>query len=483
MSLLTIEAKNFLVHKELKIDLNKESAIVIGDSGAGKSTLSKLILAHIAQGPYPPNPLTDGQDEGYSKTTHQGPDGKVYTVSRKYVREKDGSVKLDRFEVRGPDGRKKSLEEIMDTVFNGVFTSARFDYNTFFNKKKSYIDRYKYFVDAIGGKTIQDNIDEIEKIMKERGNIGTKRETQKTLLEKADIPDDPKALAEMVEYFAQEKTVEDAQTKKDEHLAKKTPLKPYEDQYNNHAKAVEIVKADEEAITNYKLEIQDIDRQIMELQKRRSEKETQIASRQALKAEQQKNVLSQKTLIKILKEAETKEKANKLIESEAELIYKEAIEEVINFKSDKEKFFAAWKAKEEYQELDAQWNEKDKQIADLKADNDKMLKKLLPLPELSIGEKPQKDGSTLPIVLYNGREFSDDNLSTGEQIQITAAIQVALNPKGDNFIVIPNAQDLGSKLREVQAACKKFNVQYLVEMTKPDEEFRVEVIDSEKDPL
>lgn len=476
MSLLTVEAKNFLIHKDLKIDLNKESCLVIGDSGSGKSTLSRLILAHISQVAYPSNPLSDGENEGYTKTTHQGPDGKVYTVSRKYTREKDGSVKLDRFEVRGPDGYKKSLEQIMETVFQGVFTSSRFDYNTYFNKKKGTVDRFKYFVEAIGDKTIEENADKIELLEEERAIIGNSRTTKKALWEQVSTSDDEAEMQKELDYYSQERTIDEATAAKAEHLEKKIPMTVYEKKLDTHAKAIEMMGMDDAAILGYTNEIAEIDRQMQELQRRRNEKETQIRSRQALKDEQKKNVLSNKALDKMAKEVTKIEKDNKIIEAEAEAIYKTKLDEIVDFQAKKQQFFNGLQAFEDWSKLDIQWKEKDQNIQTLKAQNEETLKKLLPIPEMEIGIKNKK-----PVVLYKGRELSDEFFSTGEQIEIALAIQVALNPTGDNFIVIPNAQDLGSKIRDVQAACKKYNIQYLVEMTRPDEEFVVEVIDSEKD--
>lgn len=461
MSLLTIEAKNFLIHKNLKIDLNKQSILVVGDCATGKSTLSKLILAHIAQGPYPPNPLSDGEDEGFTKTTHQGPDGKVYTVSRKYVRE-NGSVKLDRFEVRGPAGVEKSLEYVMETFFNGVFTSGKFDYHTYFFKKSGPVERYKYFTKAIGDDSIEKNIDKIVAIEESRADIGNKKSVQKALYDQAGIPTDPKEAEEKLAYFKKQLTVEDAATATAELLATKKSTDEHQAIYEKHASAVE------KAVAINK-EINDIDIQIFELQQRRAEQEK-------LGRANQKDIKPEKELVAILKKAEKIQADNKVIDAQAEELYQTKITEIVDFNSAKATFYNGLKAFQEWQRLEGEWKKLDQDIKDMKLENEETLKKLLPLPELSIGERNKK-----PIVLYKGREFSDEYLSTGEQIQITAAIQMALNPKGDNFIIIPNAQDLGSKLKDVQKACKKFNVQYLVEMTKEDEEFRVEVIDSEKE--
>lgn len=476
MSLLTVEAKNFLMHKDLKIDLNKESCLVIGDSGSGKSTLSRLILAHISQVAYPSNPLSDGEKEGYTKTTHQGPDGKVYTVSRKYTREKDGSVKLDRFEVRGPDGYKKSLEQIMETVFQGVFTSSRFDYNTYFNKKKGTVDRFKYFVEAMGDKTIEENAEKIELLEEERATIGNSRTTKKALWEQISTSEDEAEMQKELDYYSQDRTVDEAITAQIIHLKKLTPLTPYVTKLDTHTKAIETMATHEKAVTKYTDEIADIDNQVKLLLMQKDAKEKQLlATREFIKTIKV-GMLSNKTLDKMAKEVTKIEKDNKIIETEAEAIYKKALNDIIDFNAKKQQFFNGLQAFEDWSILDKQWNDKAAAIQTLKAQNEETLKKLLPIPDMEIGIKNKK-----PVVLYKGRELSDEYFSTGEQIEIALAIQVALNPTGDNFIVIPNAQDLGSKWRDIQKLLNKYNIQYLVEMTKPDEEFVVEVIDSEKD--
>lgn len=475
MSLLTVEAKNFLIHKHLKIDLNKESCIVIGDSGKGKSTLSKLILSHIAQVPYPPNPLSDGETEGFTRTTHQGPNGKVYTVTRKYVRGEDGSVLLDRFDVRGPGGKEKSLEKLMDDVFNGIFTAGRFDWNTYFNKKKGPVERYNYFIDAIGDLTIAKNFEKIEEIETQRAEIGNKRDNKKALWDQVSTSDDEEAMAKEVEYYSQERTVTEADIAKAECLKKKKPLDQYGKKIDTHADAIQKVNKIEKSVAERQDDIKNAEAQIEILRQIIENDKAEIAKLSASKKELRKNILNDKQLEKMEKDIIKIEAANNIIDREADAIYNTTLNEIIDFGAKKAVFFNGLQAFQEWIELEKQWNEKDAKIKDLKAHNEKLLTERLPLPDLQIGIKNKK-----PIVLYKGREL-DDSFSTGEQIEIALAIQIALNPIGDNFIVIPNAQDLGSKLREVQAACKKYNIQYLVEMTKPDEEFVVEVIDSEKD--
>lgn len=482
MSLLTVEATNFLILKHVKVDVNKQCMIVLGNSGTGKSTFSKIIRCHMGIEQYPANPLLDGENEGETKTTHQAPDGRVYSVSRKYVREKDGSVKLDRFEVRGPAGKEKSLEYVMENIFHNPFSSSRFDYNTFFNKKKGTAERTKYFIEAIGDKTIETNLELIEVKEGMRAALSGDLQTQKALYKQGNISEDPDEAKKQLEHFQCERTIDEAGFAKDNILIKKHDLTPFETKYNDHIKAVEAVKADAEIILGYKNGISDIDRQIRELQERRKVLEASIESREETKKEHNKGVISVKNLEKMLIEADKKEQENQKIALEAEAIYNEKVQEIIKFQTDRNQFYNGLQAWDKWQTINTQWNALDKEIKNLKTLNELKLKELLPLPELSIGEKIINK-ETKPIILYKGREFSDEFLSTGEQIEISAAIQVALNPTGDNFIIIPNAQDLGSKLKEVQAACNKFNVQYLVEMTKPDEEFRVELIDSEKETV
>lgn len=469
--LLTVELHNCGPHKELKLDLNKQSVIVLGDSATGKSYLSRIILAHLGVEAYPNNPLPDGEAEGWSRTTKMAKSGKVFETSRKYARQEDGTVKLQKFIVKGPNGRSKSLEEVMEDEFDGIFTNKRFDYIGYFYQTKGPVSQWNYFVKAIGGDTIEKNKAEIKQLEKDRGALDNPRSVQEALWKKVD-PGTDDLREQYTEYFAGEMKPADATTAKEDHLKKKLPMEAHQAKLEAHTTALTLVSQNAKAIASYKDEIIDIEQQIMDLQTKLMDKKDQLKSCEAIKATQNKDVLTDAQLTKLTKQIQKDEKHNNQVEADATKLYDEKLEEIMEFNRMKSMWIDGVKAKGEYETLNNQWNDLDAQVKSKKKENDETFKTLLPLPELTIGGTDDE-----PTILYKGRPFDRDNLSTGEQIEITAAIQAHLNPDQDNFIVIPNAGDLGSKLKEVQAILEKFNIQYLVEMTKPDEEFHVEVIE------
>lgn len=473
IGLQRIELFNFGIHESLVVNPNGESMIVIGDSGTGKTTLSKAILAHIDQADYPANPLADGKDEGFTKSHYTASNGKTYTVIRKFKRRSDGTIDNGRFEVRGPDNSKLSLKNIMADVFNNVFTHSKFDFNEYFNKKASATARYQYMRDAIGGAVIDKNQEDITKWERERGPIGTQRDVKKELWNSIDID----TVDERAEYFDQERTQKEADDAKKKHLATQKDTKDLKAKLKVHSDATSEIDIINQAIAETQVEITDIEDQIRILQEQLVVKQNEIAEAQNLIKAEDKKLLSKKAHDKVVADLAKLEKSNEAIVLAADKIYTDTLNEIIQFGIDKAAFLSALEAHGEWEDLDKKWNELDSKIKSAREENDTFFKAALPLKELSIGE----DASGKLIVLYNGREFSSDNLSTGEQIRITAEIQLALNPNGGNFIIIPNAQDLGSKLKDVKKACEKFNVQYLVEMTVEDAEFAVEVIEASKE--
>lgn len=464
---------NFQIIKDLTIDLNGESMIVLGESGIGKSTLSKMILAHMDQIKYPTNPLSDGQDEGFTHSEHIGHDGKLYTVVRKFKRDKNGVVDSGRFDVRAPDGVKRSLEYIMAKVFNGVFTNAKFDYNTYFNKKASDVSRYQYMRDAIGGSQIDENKNQIDKWEKERGPIGTQRDAKKLLW--ANINTD--TIVEDTEKFMQAKTADSANQVKIEYLKQVQDVSVHDKKLEVSRLATNEIYNIDTKVDSVNSEKNDILEEINRLQDLLLVKDEEIAALVVKRGIESKKVLSTKAFTDLQKKVQTITAKNDKIIKDADVVYQKALDEVVQFGIDKAAFMNGINALDEWEVLDAKWNELDTNISDKRKENHELFTSLLPLPELSIGTNNKGDY----IVLYNGREFSSDNLSTGEQIEITARIQLSLNPSGGNFIVIPNANSLGSKLKEIKASCEKFKVQYLVEMTVPEAEFTVEVIEAGKE--
>lgn len=469
MSVLKIIAKNFLVHKDLDVTLDGESALVIGDSGTGKSAFLRILLAHTGQEDYPSDPLPDGEKEGFTQSTHRSQNGKVYTFTRTYVRREDGTVYLKRLEVRGPDGRKKSLEEVLDDAFPGVFTQNRFDYDTFFYKSLSFEARYKYFVKAIGGGKIEENQAKIEQLEAERAVIGRDRTVEEAVWEKTEYNLD--TIEEDKERFSKERTIDEAAEAKKEFLDKNIrSVDALMEKRSAHRLAVSILNSHTDQRTQLHLDVANLQAQIKELQRQIAEKEEEIKTHTQTITEQEKFVLKPASLAALEKKINEAEEFNIHVKQQADDVYRNKVNEIIEFNTQKKSFFDGVSTFEKWEKLDEKWNQKDAEIKAVREDNEKILRELLPIPELSIGEHKGK-----PIVLYNGKELSRDKFSTGETIQITTAIQMALNPNADNMIIIKSAQNLGSKLREIKAACKKYKIQYLLEVTRPDEDFHIEI--------
>lgn len=469
MPVLTIECFNYKQHKDRKIILDGKSAILMGDIKRGKSNIMKLIMAHTGQAPYPSNPLADDQNEGWTKTTHQAPNGKVYTIQRKFVRNAETKeVELDRMWVYPPAGPRGSLNSMVDDVFGGAFKNGYFDYIEYFYKNKSAVTRGEYFIKAIGGSEVEANVTKIAALKRERGVIGTEKDKKVAIFQAIEY--NPDTFLEDQKRFEEERTIADIEPIKAKYLldnlkedgelkgaiekqgALERVLKVYDDQTAEHdAKITEL--EEQLAIVRRKRELNSNDR-----------------------AETAKNLLPAKKYSKLVSDLAKVDQHNSEVVIKAIDVYNEAMEDLVKFRNEKEKFMGGLKAFNEYEELDKKWNELDEQIDAKVAENEKMFRKRIPIPELTVGEEDGK-----PIILYKGKEFSEDNLSTGERLQITTAIQMALNPTGDNFIVVPEAQSLGSEKAAVMAELDKHNIQYLIEMTIPDEEFKVEIIEHTSD--
>jgi hypothetical protein len=52
-----------------------------------------------------------------------------------------------------------------------------------------------------------------------------------------------------------------------------------------------------------------------------------------------------------------------------------------------------------------------------------------------------------------------------------------IGKNGDNFIIIPEAQSLGSALDEIIKECDKYHMQALIEYTERNEEFKMVFVD------
>lgn len=468
MGVLTIECYNYKQHKDTKIVLNGNSAILMGDIKKGKSNIMKLVLAHTNQAPYPSNPLSDGEKEGYTKTTHLAEDGKVYTIQRKFSRDDEGNEIIERMWVYPPTGSRSSLESMVDTVFNGAFKNGYFDYIEYFYKNKSSVTRAAYFIKAIGGAEIENNVTQISKWERERGVLGTQKDQKYAIFTAIDY--NPDTFEADLEYYSQEKTIKDCEKMKQEYLAshlknKDNLLRVSEAQMQLHLD----IKKVEYIVANIDVNISNLEAQLQQLRELRLTKESEI---EKIK----EGLLPVKKFDKVIADITKVDSHNEKVKIKADEIYNEEVGKLVEFKTNKDKFNNGLTAFEEYEKLDTQWTELDEKIKNKKIENEKLFQSRIPLPDLAVGDVDGK-----PIILYKGKEFSEDNLSTGERLAITSAIQMALNPEGDNFIIIPEAQSLGSEKDAVIAELEKHGVQYLIEMTIPDEEFKVQIIDREKD--
>lgn len=468
MSVLTIECYNYKQHKDTKIILNGKSAILMGDIKKGKSNIMKLILAHTNQAPYPSNPLSDGEKEGFTKTTHLAENGKVYTIQRKFTRDDEGNEVIDRMWVYPPTGPRGSLESMVDDVFNGAFKNGYFDYIEYFYKNKSSVTRAAYFIKAIGGAEIENNVTQISKWERERGVLGTQKDQKYAIFTAIDY--NPETFEADLEYYSQEKTIEDCKNVQENYVKENA-----KDATSLLAK-IEVEKKQRDVVKNIEDNIERIDLQIADLERQLKEK---LENREVLLSDvklEQASLMTEKKYQKLLKDVNDIEDHNKKVSTDSFNIYNEELNKMVEFRTAKDKFNNGLTAFEEYQEIDTKWTELDEKIKNKKLENEELFQSRIPLPDLTVGDVDGK-----PIILYKEKEFSEDNLSTGERLAITSSIQMALNPEGDNFIIIPEAQSLGSEKDAVIAELEKHSIQYLIEMTIPDEDFKVEIIDREND--
>jgi DNA repair exonuclease SbcCD ATPase subunit len=462
MSIIKIEAKNFKIHDQIEINLNKQSALIIGDSGLGKSTIFELVESHLMRIPYPKNPLKDGANEGYTKTIINDKDGNTYTVTRRFKKDESGAVKTDRFIVTDQKGRKDSLENILKEIF-GAFYNAKFDYQEYFIVCKSQESRFSYFIKNIGGEQIAENITKKNKLERERGLTGTQREIQRGIWEQGTYSIE--TYEKDLEYFSQERDTTEAFEAKNDHLKNIIDLEPLYKQLNN----------DKELFQNnekIKSEIETIDATIVEYEKMIKKLKKEKAALNATVKANSSLILSKEQVGELKSKIENAVLENEATITQADIIFANKLEEISKFNSEKENFFKGISAFSLWESLDKEWNEVDSQIKAINEENKKILQSRMPLPEISLGEINDK-----PAIMFRGKEFSPEFLSIGERLEIASRIQRVLNPKGDNFVVIPEAQSLGSKYDEVIKEMKKYNVQYLVEITKPHEELHVEIVE------
>lgn len=471
MGIIRINAKNFKKHKDLQIDPNGESFFLLGDSGEGKSTVIDIINIAFKRGKMPLNALTEGEEEGFISVVADA-DGLQYTIKRKYTKNKIS----DRFEIVDSNGgRHPNLDDVLAKILGPSFKNQYFDYHHYFNKTDSPIARFAYFVDTLGNDQIKENIATIKNTVNERKVIGSQRKVQQNYYDEHGGSFDIDNVETLIPYYREERLYTLANDAKKAYL--NLNLKDAEELTIQKEIVENIIQqkaGHTKDIEEFEQGIISIDEQIKQLQaKKKSLKEDIKISKASL------NDLdpdAENKLIGFVSELETLQVNNEKVLEEAETLFESELKVIQDFNSERKDFFTNFKTLKELLRLNKEWEEMTKSISDLKDQNAEIFKSNLPIPELSVGSDAQGND----IVLYNGREFSLENISTGESIQIAAKIQRALNPEGTSFIVIKNAQDLGSRIDQVLEECKNFGIQAIVEVTKRDTKFEVVIQDDAK---
>lgn len=465
MSVLNVRVKNFKTHVgEHVISPKGNSFLLIGDSAKGKTSILELIAANLMQKPYPANPLSNGEDEGFTETEHLI-GGTKYTIKRTFKRLEDGSVNLSRFSVVSESGGRYSLTEFLKKHLSDTL-AASFDYATFFFEKKSPEARFKYMIDSIGGDAVIENNKKVSDLEQERAIAGTQRGIQKALWEQEGAFN-AESFERDIEYYEKPREIQEAAAAKQEVLAGLVDITEIRAKADKELEEKRKREDLESLIVNDKDELVQIQKRMEFLKNRLSGYEAELAG---IKYDES-----------VIKDAEFEiaiaETKNKEVIEQADEKYEQMVEEITQFNANRKNFHNTIKSFREWQRLNTEWISLDEQIKSLRDSNKELFASKLPIPELSIGTVGGKE-----VVLYNGVEFCWENLSKGETIEVTAKIQSAINPNGDNFIIIPEAQSLGSKIDEVIEACKKFNMQACIEYTERNEEFRMEFVDDFLNP-
>lgn len=462
MAILGVKIKNFKKHKDQNLVLDGKTTFFCGDAGGGKTTVIDLIRAANMQTEFPTNPLTDGEDSGAVEVI-QDMDGKKYRIFRKFTKGNNG-----RWEIRNEDGSKpaKPLTEILTDMLGRALKNSYFDYLTYFFGLKSTTARYDYFVNAVGGEEVANNNKVIANKKKERAVYGNQRSQQEAIYMQMGTLDKDQ-LVTLSKLYAKEKTQEDADKVYTDIMTEQADLGFIENQIKLASEDIGYKNQYNDFIAKADKEILELEEKLKKLKDQKKAWETEI-KRYKSTPEQLNSLIYKKDQLIL---------DNKKIEERADAAHKDEIDKVIIFNSNRKTFIDSVKALNEFTRVDKEWNIINDEISALEANNSALFKERLPIPELSVSstETTNKDGEVVikEMVMYNGREFSFDELSKGESIEIAVKIQKALNPKGNNFIVLPEANLLGSKLDDILEVCKTQNIQALVEYTQRKQEFKI----------
>jgi hypothetical protein len=452
-----VRITNYKKIRDYKFTPGGKSFYVVGDTEEGKSTLIEVIESSLMMKKFDPNPLTNGTEAGSTEVDYDLGDGHTYTVKRKYNK-KSG---LLRFEVVDENGGEHKLKPLLERLFGLAFINKRFDYTAYFYQAKSSEARTEYFINAIGGDTVLLNSRKIKVRVKERQELAKDMEFYKVLIEKSIL--EPETLADDIEKYKEPKTLESV-----EEYAPYAELKAQLKDKDVLQETYEAVKQENELYDAKVARNAEIDAEILELQER-------IRVLKAEKKEVKKHIDTmppdyeqQKKLEEELLQADqhNSELAPKIDEAR-----RAGLAEINEFNQNRLEFNNAVEHYKMLMGLMKKYDEIETDVTALREKNKEAFKSRVPLPEITYDEDNE-------LILYTGedgiaREMCFPHVSKGRSITIAAQIQRALNPKGNNLIVIPEGQSLGSGLDSIVEELNNFGVQYIVEVTERKQKLSV----------
>lgn len=444
--------KNFKVIEDLEINPKGQTTIVIGDSGSGKTTLLKAIRSTLLQDEFPSDPITTGKKEGFIKVTHNW-EGMDYTITRTFTNDR---TKKSRFTVVDQNGGKHSLTDLLTKIYGKAFVNQHFDYQEYFFGNKTADTRHQYMMKAIGGDKVLENLTKVRSYKKERGKVGTSKDFYQALIDDSCI--NPETLDADLEFYAEPKNIDEATKVRNAKLLERVSV-------TNLMNQQEVVKQANDAYAKSEESEKNLIAQIADLEKKLAEAKKELV---LVKDYQKKNKPDLALEAELATKIENAEIDNGKIEQEADVLYQDALMEVNEFNRKRDELNSALNNFKLYTEFETQWDELDEKITVLLEENKSIFKSRIPVPGLTIEEDGEKN-----IVMYNGREFTWENLGHGEAIQLSIEIQRSINPKGFNVVVIPDAQLLGSRLDDILKSCKNYNIQAIVEVTERKQPLKI----------
>jgi recombinational DNA repair ATPase RecF len=471
MSILSVELHNYKKHRDFKINLDSKSVIVLGDSGAGKSTILNVIAACMGHADFDTKALTDGAEEGEVKVQAELK-GKVYTITRKFTKNSPG-----RFIVTSEDGSESSLEKMLNNILGESFKNKYFDYNDYFFNQKSAPARVEYFTKAIGNPDIESKKISIASLKEVIKQTNADLRGQRHLAAYAGLADaELEDVLAKQEYYKEPRPLDEALQTKALYIKNKgVNVEKLEGELmviQEHVTSKNEINADIQKNSDRKLAVEE---EIKKLQ----QELVQIAENDEKYKLELKNIMKgcEAKLERKKQEIEAGKAKNIEVIKAADQLYIEETTTLIKFNQDRVDFIKAVPSYFNLVKQEKKLTEDVEKVKALTAEIKETFKNNLPIKELSY--EITEDGKE--FIFYNGREFTFDNISKGESIKIATKIQRALNPDGANFILIHEAQSLGSGIDEILAEAKKFKVQVIMEITERDKDLTIEFI--ENDPV